>query len=236
MIKFTKQKSQQVKNSLPTNANLTFKFAKLWDFWGPIFVTFSLYAGIKCFIGEARYIPSGSMLPTLQINDRLVIEKLSYLRRSPRRGEVVVFNSPYSFNKALIAMRTSPLPSGFKCAVLNFPLINSFSGLVDPACHAYIKRVIAIGGDNVFINSEGRTVVNSELIEEPYVSNFCSTSQDGFNICRSQDITVPPRHVFVLGDNRPNSLDGRSWGYLPESEILGRAVWRFWPLSRMGEL
>ena len=236
MIKFTKQKSQQVKNSLPTNANLTFKFAKLWDFWGPIFVTFSLYAGIKCFIGEARYIPSGSMLPTLQINDRLVIEKLSYLRRSPRRGEVVVFNSPYSFNKELIAMRKAPLPSGFKCAVLNFPVINFFSGRVDPACHAYIKRVIAIGGDNVFINSEGRTVVNSELIEEPYVSNFCSTSQDGFNICRTYEIRVPPRHVFVLGDNRPNSLDGRSWGSLPESEILGRAVWRFWPLSRIGEL
>ena len=236
MIKFTKQKSQQVKNSLSTTANLTFKFGKFWDFWGPIFVTFSLYAGIKYFVAEARYIPSGSMLPTLQINDRLVIEKLSYLRRSPRHGEIVVFNSPHSFNKELISRRTLPLPSGFKCAVFNFPLINSFSGLVDPACHAYIKRVIAIGGDNVFINSEGRTVVNSELIEEPYVSNFCSTSQDGFNICRSQEITVPPRHVFVLGDNRPNSLDGRSWGSLPENEILGRAVWRFWPLSRMGEL
>ena len=233
MIKFTKQKSQQLKNSLPTNDNLTLKFAKFLDFWAPIFVTFSLYAGINNFIAELRSIPSGSMLPTLQINDRLVIEKISYRRRSPQRGEVVVFNSPYSFNKELIS---APLPSGFKCAVLNFPVIHFFSGLTDRACHAYIKRVIAIGGDNVFINSEGRTVVNSELIEEPYVSNFCSTSQDGFNICRSQEITVPPRHVFVLGDNRPNSLDGRSWGSLPESEILGRAVWRFWPLSRIGEL
>ena len=235
MIKFTK-KNQQAKNILHENANLTSELSRWWDFWGPIVVTFSLYAGIKSFIAEARYIPSGSMLPTLQINDRLVVEKLSYLHRPPLRGDVVVFNSPYSFNKELLAIRSTPLPSDFVCAVVNFPLFNFFSGLVDPACHSYIKRVVATGGDTVFINPEGRIFVNTELIEEPYVSNFCPLSKNGFNICRSLEITVPPKHVFVLGDNRPNSLDGRSWGALPESEILGRAVWRFWPLSRMGEL
>ncbi len=235
MIKFTK-KNQETKNILPINFDLPPKLARFWDFWGPLFVTFSLYAGIKCFIAEARYIPSGSMLPTLQINDRLVVEKLSYLRRAPKHGDIVVFNSPYSFKKKLIAMRKAPLPSDFTCSVVNFPLLNFFSALVDPACHSYIKRVVAIGGDNVFINSEGRTFVNNELIEEPYVSNFCPASQDGLNICRSYELTVPLRHVFVLGDNRPNSLDSRSWGSLPENEILGRAAWRFWPLKRIGGL
>ena len=77
MIKFTK-KNQQAKNILHANANLTSELSRWWDFWGPIVVTFSLYAGIKSFIAEARYIPSGSMLPGLQIHDRLLIEKITF--------------------------------------------------------------------------------------------------------------------------------------------------------------
>ena len=126
-----------------------------WDFWGPIVVTFSMYAGIKHFVAEARYIPSGSMLPTLQINDRLIVEKLSYRIRIPNRGEVIVFNSPHSFDERLIARRSKPLPSKLECAIVGFPILNLLSGIIDPACHAYIKRVVAIGGDRVAVNSEG---------------------------------------------------------------------------------
>ncbi|AAP99558.1 MULTISPECIES: signal peptidase I [Prochlorococcus] len=217
----------------------TSRLAAFWDYWGPVFVTFALYAGIKSFIAEARYIPSGSMLPTLQINDRLVIEKLSYRTRSPKRGEVVVFNSPYSFNKILIAKRLNPLPSTLKCVVVSFPLINSLLGVVDPACNAYIKRVVAVGGDSVFVNSEGKLFVNKESINESYVSNFCPLLQGSFNSCRSINTVVPPKHVLVLGDNRANSWDGRFWPgnrFLPEKEILGRAVWRFWPFTRIGNI
>ncbi len=220
-------------------SKLTSRLAPVWDFWGPILVTVSLYAGIKYFIAEARYIPSGSMLPTLQINDRLIIEKLSYRSRKPRRGEVVVFNSPYSFNDVLIAQRSTPLPSAFNCALVNFPLFNLFSGIVDPACHAYIKRVVAIEGDTVVVNSEGRVFINNKLIKEPYVSNFCPVSKGMVTSCRSVNIEVPSQHVFVLGDNRSNSWDGRFWpenSFLPENQILGRAVWRFWPFRRIGDI
>ena len=215
------------------------KTADFWDFWGPIFVTIGLYAGIKYFIAEARYIPSGSMLPTLQINDRIVIEKLTYQKRSPRRREVVVFNSPYSFDKALLSRRSSPLPSSTKCALVNFPLISFLVGAVDPACHAYIKRVVAVAGDSVFVNSNGNLFVNDELIVEPYVTNFCSFTNESLSSCKSFSKIVPPKHVFVLGDNRANSWDGRFWpgrGFLPETEILGRAVWRFWPFRRIGSI
>ncbi|KGG16445.1 MULTISPECIES: signal peptidase I [unclassified Prochlorococcus] len=235
MTKSSDENQRNESLGFPNNKCIA-RLTSFLDFWAPIFVTFSLYAGIKCFIAEARYIPSESMLPTLQINDRLVVEKLSYRSRSPRRGEVVVFKSPYSFKQELIARRSTPLPSDFVCTVVNFPLINLFVGGVDPACYAYIKRVVAIAGDRLRVNSEGRVFVNRQLVDESYVNNFCDTPHGMLNLCRSVDLEIPARHVFVLGDNRANSEDGRSWGILPEKEILGRAFWRFWPFNRVGSL
>ena len=71
-----------------------------WDFWGPVLFMMALYLGIRQFLVEARYIPSGSMLPGLQIQDRLLVEKLTDRSRSPKRGDIVVFNS-YAFDPAL---------------------------------------------------------------------------------------------------------------------------------------
>ena len=139
----------------------------------------------------------------------------------------------------MISKRNRPLPSSLKCAFTNFPLINFFPWSIDNACHAYIKRVVAIEGDIVFVNSEGNLFVNTELIEEPYVDNFCSSSKNNISNCIAKEVVIPPNHVFVLGDNRANSWDGRYWpenGLLPEEEIIGRAVWRFWPFDRIGKV
>ena len=231
------------KNQKRRNANIvgpleSSKFSQFWDFWGPILFTFALYFGIRHFIAEARYIPSGSMLPGLQINDRLLIEKITYPWKSPRRGEIVVFNSPYSFDKELIRQRSKPLPSKMKCAILGFPIIHSISVFSDPACNAYIKRVIAVEGDLVLVKPLGEVFVNNKLIDEPYVTNFCHSIPE-FRNCRSLKSVVPKGHVFVLGDNRSNSWDGRYWPgnkFLPKKEIIGRAIWRFWPPRRIGKL
>ena len=78
--------------------------------WGPIiFLTF-LISSCRSFLAEPRYIPSGSMLPGLQINDRLIIEKFSLRNKKPKRGDIVVFKSPYSFDEKLILSRSKPLP------------------------------------------------------------------------------------------------------------------------------
>ena len=216
---------------------------KVWwhsffDTWGPVSLTVFLYIGIRHYIAEARYIPSGSMLPGLQVNDRLIVEKISLRKRAPSHGEVVVFNSPYSFDKKLIADRQSKLPSKFKCSLLTFPLISWIPTLTDRSCDAYIKRIIAIGGDRLLINDKGMVVLNGRLIDEPYVENFCPRETE-FNICRPITTTIPKGHVFVLGDNRANSWDSRFWpagGFLPEEEIIGKANWRFWPISRFGKI
>ena len=105
--------------------------------------TLALYLGIRHYVAEARFIPSGSMLPGLQIQDRLLVEKLSYATRGPKRGEIVVFNSPHAFDPAL---KTAGSPPTFRCALANFPLLGLIPGLSHPACDAYIKRVVAVGG------------------------------------------------------------------------------------------
>ena len=209
-----------------------------FDTWGPIALTLLFYIGFRNFIAEARYIPSGSMLPGLKVNDRLIVEKISLRERSPSHGEIVVFNSPYSFDKKLIAERERRLPSKFQCSLLTFPLISWLPILGDRACDAYIKRVVALEGDRLFINSKGEIVLNGRSINETYVEYFCP-SKSKFNLCPQMTTVVPKGHVFVLGDNRANSWDSRFWpagGFLPEKEIIGKATWRFWPISRFGML
>ena len=199
-----------------------------------ILLTFFI-SSCRAFVAEPRYIPSGSMLPGLQIKDRLIIEKISLKKRSPTRGEIVVFNSPYSFDKGYISKRNSPLPTKRYCFLMNFPPISFIPGLRDNACDAYIKRVVALPGEMVRVNKKGEVYINNEKIDEPYIASKC----DELNIYLCEEIRnvkVPKEHFLVLGDNRANSQDGRSWPgtFLPKEEIIGRAYLRFWPLKRIG--
>lgn len=155
-----------------------------------------LALGIRGFVAEARYIPSGSMLPTLQINDRLIIDKITYNFRTPERGDIVVF-SPTDALKA----------QNFK--------------------DAFIKRVIGLPGDKVEVKGE-RVYVNDQPLRENYIEDKPNYSFG--------PVTVPANQYLVLGDNRNNSYDSHYWGYVPRDKIIGRAIVRFWPLNRVGEL
>jgi signal peptidase I len=168
--------------------------------WVEAFKTITLSAvlafGIRSFVAEARYIPSGSMLPTLQINDRLIIDKISYNFRNPERGDIVVF-SPTDALKA----------QNFK--------------------DAFIKRLLGLPGDKVEVKG-GRVYVNDQPLKENYIEE-----KPNYNF---GPVTVPPNQYLVLGDNRNNSYDSHYWGFVPRDHIIGKAVVRFWPLNRVGEL
>ncbi|PSB21294.1 signal peptidase I [Phormidesmis priestleyi ULC007] len=155
-----------------------------------------LAIGIRQFVAEARYIPSGSMLPTLQINDRLIVDKLSYRFNTPQRGDIVVFSPTSTLEKQ------------------NFH-------------DAFIKRVIGLPGDKVEVKG-GRVYVNDQALRENYIE------EDPQYQWGPQ--TVPPGSYLVLGDNRNNSYDSHYWGFVPREKIIGRAIVRFWPPNRVGEI
>ena len=147
-----------------------------------------------------------------------------------------MFHSPYHFDPIL----TGPTrPSALRCLLVNLPLIGSLPGLQQPACDAYIKRVIGLPGERVVVDPRGRVSINGRPLDEPYVRNYCPVDRQGVGPCRTIDVVVPPGHLVVLGDNRANSWDGRFWPggpLLPESELIGRAFWRFFPFSPAGPL
>jgi len=201
-----------------------------------LIITIIIYILLREFIAEPRYIPSGSMLPELQINDRLIIEKISLRNNLPKRGDIIVFKSPFSFDDKLIAARSKPLPNKSYCVLTSFPPLLFIPGLRDPACYAYIKRVVALPGETVSVNNKGEVIINNKKIFEPYVINYCSESL--FNNCGEfENLKVPEDHVFVLGDNRSNSWDGRYWPdgkFLHKKDIIGKAYFRYWPLNKAG--
>ena len=204
--------------------------------WLPLISLTVLISSCRTFLAEPRYIPSGSMLPELQINDRLIIEKYSYKNRFPKRGEIVVFNSPFAFDQKLISLRSKSLPNKTQCFYMSFPPFSIIPGLRDRACDAYIKRVVALPGEIVRVNEKGEVFINDNKLFEPYVKNKCQ--QALHNNCGAfKSLKVPIDHYLVLGDNRSNSWDGRYWPaskFLHKKEIIGKAYFRFWPFSTFG--
>lgn len=207
-----------------------------WGFWRSVLITLAVALGIRHVLVEARYIPSGSMLPALQIQDRLLVEKLTYRRRPPQRGEIVVFRSPHRFDPVLAG---SSDQNPLRCLLVNLPVVGNLPGLSSPACDAYIKRVVALPGERVVVDPLGQVSINGRRLVEPYVQNLCPVDAQGMGPCRTINAVVPPGHVLALGDNRANSWDGRFWPggpFIPRQEIIGRAFWRFYPFNQMGSL
>jgi signal peptidase I len=200
-----------------------------------VVVTLFLLIVIRWAVGEARYIPSASMEPTLQINDRLIVEKITkHLGQPIKRGDILVFYPP-------------PIEMG-NHDLSNDPLtiLGRLTGLPFlPNEPAFIKRVIGLPGEHIRVVSGQGVYVNNVLIEEPYIKEAPDYSLNtlgdigGSNTSREQiqpykdkmadPIIVPAGHLFMMGDNRNNSEDGHVWGFLDEKRVIGRAwvlIWR----------
>ena len=106
-------------------------FKNIFIEWAPLLFLAFFVSSCRSFLAEPRYIPSGSMLPELQINDRLIIEKISLKNNLPERGDIVVFNSPFSFDEKLVELRSKPLPNRSYCFFMSFPPMSFIPGLRD---------------------------------------------------------------------------------------------------------
>jgi signal peptidase I len=170
---------------------------------------------LKTLVAQAFYIPSGSMLPQLQINDRVVVSKLSYRLHSPRRGDIVVFDCPA---KACTHRQDSG-PSGLRGLLRK---VAEGVGVVQPSTEEFIKRVVGLPGETVE-GRDGAVHINGRRLREPYLAPGAATAD-------FPAVQVPEDHLFVMGDNRANSSDSRVFGPIPESLVVGRTIARVWPL------
>lgn len=164
---------------------------------------------IQTFLIQAFKIPSGSMIPTFNIGDRIFVYKFMYSARvpfvnwklpmldmkEPKRGDIIVFVSPEDPKKD------------------------------------FVKRLVAFGGEKVEIR-HGRILVNGNPLEEQ-----CFKDVEYYNAGdygrEGKVITVPEKSYFTLGDNSSNSRDSRYWGFVPRKSLVGKAVLIYWPFTRM---
>lgn len=201
-----------------------------------VLVTLVMLIAIRFFLAEPRFIPSSSMEPTLQIGDRLLVEKVSgHLGKPVQRGEIIVFYPP-------------PSELGGK-DLSNDPLhvLGRLTGLPFlPYEPAFIKRIVGLPGDKITVQRGVGVFINDVLVKEPYIKELpaydMSTLGDigvsdfhGVDIrpykdasMASSPVVVPKGHVFVMGDNRNNSEDSHIWGFLDQKRIIGRATLVFW--------
>jgi signal peptidase I len=173
---------------------------------------------VKTFLVQPFYIPSESMLPTIEVNDRVMVNKLAYRFGVPQRGDIVVFLNPNLTDDEL----DESIPEAVIRSVLEAVGVRT-RGQDD-----LIKRVVAVGGETVTV-SDGRVEVDGEALDEAYVASGGAMGDFG-------SVTVPEGHVFVMGDNRNSSLDSRRFGAIPVDEIVGEALFRIWPVDRIGSL
>ncbi|MGD1873182.1 MAG: signal peptidase I [Mastigocoleus sp.] len=179
-----------------------------------VLLSIGLALSIRTFVAEARWIPSGSMEPTLHGTkdqweaDKIIVDKLGYKFSQPKRGDIVVFSPTKSLQKE------------------NYN-------------DAFIKRIIALPGEKVEVKDGKVYIDNQPLKEDRYLAQGERTVIDACNsgenpVFLSKPVTIPSNSYLVLGDNRDSSYDSRCWGVVPRDNIIGRAVVRFWPLNRVG--
>jgi signal peptidase I len=173
---------------------------------------------LRTFVVQVFYIPSSSMEPTLSVNDRMIVEKITYRFREPVRGEIVVFEGESLVDGAVDDTTGERLVR----------IVGQFLGVVPASARDFVKRVIGLPGDEILIR-DGVVSVNGVPLDEPYVV-FDDPSDFG-------PVTVPDGSLFFLGDNRPNSSDSRrGLGFVPEDKVVGRSYAIIWPFGNAGLL
>ncbi|WP_114993443.1 signal peptidase I [Synechococcus sp. UW179A] len=171
--------------------------------WRSLLIWVLLALLLRWIVVEPRWIPSGSMLPTLQLQDRILVEKLS-----PRFDRVRHQSLP--LNSIVVFKVPEPLvQAGY-----------------DPDA-ALIKRVVGRPGDQLEVR-DGQLRRNGEAVNEPWLNEAINYEM--------APVTVPEDDLWVMGDNRNASLDSHLWGPLPQADVIGTAILRYWPLSRFGPI
>ena len=202
-------------------------------FWRELLVIVVVAAAltlvVKAFVAQVYKIPTGSMENTLQVGDRVLVNKLVYHTRGVARGDIVVFSGQDSWGPNA----PPPANNGF---VRLWDEVLSSIGLQSSQTY-YIKRVIGLPGDKVACCTDGKVTVNGVPLTE--TSYLYPGDAPSFPF---KTVTVPPGHLWVMGDHRGDSDDSRyhtidpGGGAIPDNEVVGRAFLIIWPVSQLRDL
>jgi signal peptidase I len=185
-----------------------------------VVIALAVALALQAWVVKPYKIPSGSMEPTLDVGQRVLVNRFIYHLDEPQIGDIVVFHPPAGAESA--AGCGVPIRGREACPK---PTPNESS-------QNFIKRIVAVGGDTLSIK-EGHPVVNGvEKTDEPY-TNPCGSSP----VCNlPKTIKIPNGYFFMMGDNRGASDDSRYWGPVPKEWIIGEAFFTYWPPDRIGTL
>jgi signal peptidase I len=193
-----------------------------------VVVALALSIVIKTFLVQFFFIPSGSMENTLQINDRVAVNKLPVIGKSINRGDVVVFRDPDNWLPEPYSADQNSVLAMVKDALV------AVGVLPNPAKQYLVKRVIGVAGDNVECCSEGKKLmINGIEIDEPYIFAGNVASESNFNV------TVPAGKLWVMGDHRGASSDSRfhqddiNNGMVPTAKVTGKVIGIIWPFKNL---
>ena len=194
----------------------------------PFLIIVALFVAIlvKTFVIQAFYIPSESMVPTLEVGDRVFVSKFMFDGGDVARGDVIVFENPHPGE-----VPDRGIVSGF------FHWLGEGIGFAQPENEDFIKRVIALPGETIEARDGVVAINNERILDERWLPR--SERRLGSKGAKSVDIertTLDEDEVYVLGDNRDASIDSRSFGPVSLERVVGRSAVRVWPPSRFGTL
>jgi signal peptidase I len=195
----------------------------------PILVILALLVSllIKSFLVQFFFIPSGSMENTLQIKDRVAVNRIPFIGNNVSRGDVIVFRDPAGWLPEASSDPENKITHAIREGLVIVGVVPN------PAKQYLVKRVIGVAGDKVVAKDKVLTI-NGKPTSEPYIFAGNTPSDTDFNI------TVPEGKVWVMGDHRGASADSRfhqddvNNGMVPVEKITGRVVATIWPFQRIG--
>ena len=186
-------------------------------------IAYVIYLVINYFVGTVAGVKQSSMYPTCHEGDRVVIGRRVLFNKELKRGDIVIVESPSVTENNTNALATYETKTGFAKFAYKVMGIGKMS---------FIKRVIGLPGEHLYISEDGEVYINDEKLEEPYLPEGLKTPRMG----EVYDIEIPEGYVFCIGDNREGSMDCRIFGAVPLDRVEGKVVCRIWPLNKLGKI
>lgn len=186
-------------------------------------IAYAIYLVISSIFGTIAGIKQSSMYPTAKEGDRVLISRRVLYSKTLSRGDVVIIEEPIGS-----ATKEDPIAKYEKKTGLSYFVYN----IMGLGKRSYIKRIIGLEKEHLYISEDGDVYINDEKLEESYLVDGLKTPRTG----EVYDVVIPEGYIFVMGDNREGSRDSREIGLIPVEKVEGKVVTRIWPLTKIGKL